>query len=131
MDLKFSQKVCLLIFTAGLKSNNDPLAHIAPIQIKNSFKKKIGNSYIALSHTYYGKKDNEDFDLSGIDNLDEATIDGIPSVNFFDVSYFNQINKNIIINFSIENIFDIHHKFFSSAIVSNGRNYVISLQKKF
>ena len=120
-----------VIFTAGLKSNNDPLAHIAPIQIKNNFKKKIGNSYIALSHTYYGKKDNEDFDLSGIDNLDEATIDGIPSVNFFDVSYFNQINKNIIINFSIENIFDIHHKFFSSAIVSNGRNYVISLQKKF
>ena len=120
-----------VIFTAGLKSNNDPLAHIAPIQIKNNFKKKIGNSYIALSHTYYGKKDSEDFDLGGIDNLDEATIDGIPSVNFFDVSYFNQINKNIIINFSIENIFDIHHKFFSSAIVSNGRNYVISLQKKF
>ena len=51
-----------VIFTAGLKSNNDPLAHIAPIQIKNNFKKKIGNSYIALSHTYYGKKDNEDFD---------------------------------------------------------------------
>ena len=120
-----------VIYTAGQKSNNDPLAHIAPIQIKNNFKKKIGDSYIALSHTYYGKKDSEDFDLGGIDNLDEATIDGIPSVNFFDVSYFNQINKNIIINFSIENIFDIHHKFFSSAIVGNGRNYVISLQKKF
>ena len=84
-----------------------------------------------LSHTYSGKKDREDFDLNGIDNLDEATIDGIPSVNFFDISYFNQINKNITVNFSIENIFDIHHKFFSSAIVSNGRNNVISLQKKF
>ena len=58
-----------LIYTAGQKSNNDPLAHIAPIQIKNNFKKKIGNSYIVLSHTYNGKKDREDFDLSGIDNL--------------------------------------------------------------
>ena len=120
-----------LVYTAGQKSNNDPLAHIAPIQIKNNFKKKIGNSYIVLSHTYNGKKDREDFDLSGIDNLDEATIDGVPKVNFFDISYFNQINKNITVNFSIENIFDIHHKFFSSAIVSSGRNYVISLQKKF
>jgi len=120
-----------IIYTTGKKSNNEPLAHIAPIQIKNNFKKKIGNSYIVLSHSYNGKKDSEDFDLSGIDNLDEATIDGIPFVNFFDISYFNQLNKNITINFSIENIFDIHHKFFSSAIVSNGRNYVISLQKKF
>ena len=120
-----------IIYTTGKKSNNEPLAHIAPIQIKNNFKKKIGNSYIVLSHSYNGKKDSEDFDLSGIDNLDEATIDGIPFVNFFDISYFNQLNKNININFSIENIFDIHHKFFSSAIVSNGRNYVISLQKKF
>ena len=120
-----------LIYTAGQKSNNDPLAHIAPIQIKNNFKKKIGDSYIVLSHTYNGKKNREDFDLSGIDNLDEATIDGVPNVNFFDISYFNQINKNITVNFSIENIFDIHHKFFSSAIVSSGRNYVISLQKKF
>ena len=120
-----------IIYTTGKKSNNEPLAHIAPIQIKNNFKKKIGNSYIVISHSYNGKKDSEDFDLSGIDNLDEATIDGIPFVNFFDISYFNQLNKNITINFSIENIFDIHHKFFSSAIVSNGRNYVISLQKKF
>ena len=120
-----------IIYTTGKKSNNEPLAHIAPIQIKNNFKKKIGNSYIVISHSYNGKKDSEDFDLSGIDNLDEATIDGIPFVNFFDISYFNQLNKNININFSIENIFDIHHKFFSSAIVSNGRNYVISLQKKF
>ena len=29
-----------VIFTAGLKSNNDPLAHIAPIQIKNNFLKE-------------------------------------------------------------------------------------------
>ena len=35
-----------------------------------------------LSHTYNGKKDSEDFDLSGIDNWNEATIDGISPLTF-------------------------------------------------
>ena len=76
-------------------------------------------------------KESEDYDDNGVDNLDEATIDGTPSWQILNLDYRLNINENLVASFSLENIFDAHYKTFGSGISASGRNFVVSLTSKF
>ena len=76
-------------------------------------------------------KKKEDFDIAGVDNLDEATLDGTPSWITFNLKYLHKIDNSVGFSVSIENIFDIHYKTFASGISANGRNLILSLQSNF
>ena len=80
---------------------------------------------------YNSWKNVVDYDLAGIDNLDEATIDGNPSWYTINCSYSRQINNDLYVKFGIENILDAHYKVFASGISASGRNLIVSLQANF
>ena len=114
------------------KTNNDrPLSHIPPANLKIDIAKSINGNKIGLTYCYNSKKDASDFDDNGVDNLDEATLDGSPSWQILNFNFAKNISRNLSTTFSIENIFDAHYKVFGSGISSNGRNFVVSLTSKF
>ena len=73
----------------------------------------------------------EDFDVIGVDNLDEATIDGTPMWYTFNLNFTRQINDKLIISVALENMMDYHYKTFASGISANGRNLILNLQSRF
>ncbi len=52
-------------------------------------------------------KKKADFDIAGVDNLDEATFDGTPSWATFNLKYLHKIDDSVSFSVAIENISDI------------------------
>ena len=108
-----------------------PLAHIPPFSFRGELKYKIFKlDEIVFYSKYNSWKRSVDFDLSGVDNLDEATIDGTPSWYTLNIRFKKSINK-FHVSIACENILDSHYKTFSSAISSSGRNFMLNLQSEF
>ena len=120
-----------LNYLKGKNNNNQPLAHIPPTNLKISLSKKVKASDISLIYNYCDWKNESEYDYNGVDNLNEATIDGNPPWQIFNLIYDKTINENIICSFSINNLLDAHYKTFGSGISSSGRNFVVSLTSKF
>ena len=108
-----------------------PLAHIPPANIKVDLNKTFDKSEIGVTYLYNSWKYVNEYDENGVDNLDEATIDGNPSWNIINLNYTNYINDNMLASFSIENILDAHYKNFGSGISASGINFIVSLTSKF
>ncbi len=111
--------------------NNNPLAHIPPLNAKLTF------SYIFKKHEFdfYTKynawKKEEDYDIAGVDNLEEATVDGSPMWYTLNLHYSYKIDGPLNFGFGIENIMDIHYKTFASGLSASGRNLIVSLSSSF
>ena len=73
----------------------------------------------------------ENYDLAGVDNLEEATIIGTPSWYTINLKYQTKIDKNLVFIAGIHNIMDIHYKPFGSGISASGRNFSLTLQATF
>ena len=73
----------------------------------------------------------QDYDNYGVDNFEEATVDGNPGWLTFELRYTNQIDKNTTFTFAIENLLDAHYKTFGSGISASGRNFVLGLSSNF
>ena len=69
--------------------------------------------------------------MEGIDNLEEATIDGAPMWYTLNLHYSNKIDNMLSFGFGIQNIMDTHYKTFASGISASGRNLILSLQSNF
>lgn len=115
----------------GKAADNLPLAHIPPTNIISSVKYKYKQQSIDLSTHYNGLKKAEDYDLEGVDNLEEATIIGSPAWCIINLKYQTTIDKNLTFIAGIHNIMDIHYKTFGSGISASGRNFSLTLQSKF
>ena len=124
LDLKYN-------YLTGKNDLNQPLAHIPPSNLKIQFSRRLKKFEIGVSYFYNSWKKSEDYDENGVDNLDEATIDGTPSWQILNLDYRLNINENLVASFSLENIFDAHYKTFGSGISASGRNFVVSLTSKF
>ena len=124
LDLKYN-------YLTGKNDLNQPLAHIPPSNLKIQFSRRLKKFEIGASYFYNSWKKSEDYDENGVDNLDEATVDGTPSWQILNLNYRLNINENLVASFSLENIFDAHYKTFGSGISASGRNFVVSLTSKF
>ena len=77
------------------------------------------------------RKKAKDYDDNGVDNIEEATIDGNPSWQTIDISWSLKATENIDISCKLENIMDIHYKTFGSGLSAKGRNFILSLKTNF
>ena len=94
-------------------------------------KYAIKNNSINFNAIYNSWKKAENYDLAGVDNLEEATIDGVPSWYTVNLHYTYKIDANLTCEVGIKNIFDLHYKTFGSALSASGRNFILSLHSNF
>ena len=126
-----------LIFNANVSyvnsitSDSIPMAHIPPISVRGELAQNINKkSKIKIYSNFNGWKYASDFDENGVDNLEEATVDGTPSWYTLNLIYSKNIN-NLKISIACENILDVHYKTFASGISASGRNFILNLQADF
>jgi len=118
-------------FVDGTSSDSLPLAHIPPFSLRSELNYTPSKTSNFSFYTKYNSwKKLENFDINGVDNLEEATGDGTPSWYTLNLCYSYLFSKSKF-SISCENILDSHYKTFASAISSSGRNFVISLQTQF
>ena len=126
-----------LLFTSGLNYikgttiNGSALSHISPINGHANISYSYYKQKISVETRFAGQKRKEDYDLAGVDNLEEATEEGNPSWTIFHVSYDYKFDKTLSACIGIENIFDLHYKTFGSGISASGRNFTLSLYANF
>jgi hemoglobin/transferrin/lactoferrin receptor protein len=77
---------------------------------------------------YNGWKRLVDYNPYGEDNLQYATVDGMPSWFTLNVRAGYKINKHLGVQVAVENILDRNYRNFASGINAPGRNFVISLR---
>ena len=115
----------------GSTLEGDPLAHIPPANIISELNYTHSNHFISLNIHYNHIKKAIDYDLAGVDNLEEATIIGSPSWYTINFKYRLSIDENLILISGVNNIMDTHYKTFGSGISASGRNFTVSLQANF
>ena len=112
-------------------STNKSLRHSSPLFGKTLISYSNRNLKINYYLNYNGKKDISDFSPSELNKLYLYTIDGSPAWITNNISFSYNINYLAKINFSCENIFDIHYRTYSSGISAPGRNFNIGLNMSF
>lgn len=125
----------VLNYTYGRYTNtkNDsvvPMDHISPLfgQTGISYKTRRFDSDFFVR--YNGKKAIADYSPSGEDNLQYATINGMPSWFTLNIKVGISITKNLRFNLACENITDNRYRSFASGINAPGRNFIMSLRLK-
>ena len=113
------------------KVSSKPLDHIPPLFGKTSLtyqNKKIMAEVFAL---YNGWKYLDEFNADGEDNAEYATADGIPAWVTFNFRSSFSLQKNVTLQFAIENLFDKNYRNFASGFSAPGRNFVIAVRASF
>ena len=118
-------------YLVGKDSENNPLAHIPPFNIKLNFNYEYNDNHFEFYSIYTSEKKAKYFDLAGIDNLEEAASNGVPSWYTLNLFYSKKIQEDIFVSFGIKNILDFHYKTFGSGISASGRNFTLSLHSYF
>ena len=118
-------------YIVGKTINNLPLAHVPPLNANLNIEYTIKNNSFNINTRYNSWKKAEDYDLAGVDNLEEATIDGAPSWYTINLYYSYKLDSNFTYGIGIKNIFDVHYKTFGSALSASGRNFILSLHANF
>ena len=115
-------------FVKSLSSDSLPLAHIPPFSVRGNISYIFKDqSKLSFYSNFNDWKRVEDFDVNGVDNLEESTIDGTPSWITCNAIYSKKF-KSLIVSISCENIFEVHYKTFASGISASGRNFILNLQ---
>jgi len=118
-------------YLSGETNQDNPLAHIPPINAKFEITYKKKNSNFRFYTIYNARKSKKKYDLLGVDNLDEATVDGNPAWFTLNIECFQNISENFVVKIGIHNIMDAHYKTFGSGLSASGRNVVLSIQNNF
>jgi hemoglobin/transferrin/lactoferrin receptor protein len=80
---------------------------------------------------FNGKKKLEDYSNSGEDNLQYATVDGMPAWYTLNLRAAYQFNKYVQLQVALENILDRNYRVFASGMSSAGRNLMVTLRGNF
>ncbi len=121
-------------YTYGRYTNNGitiPLDHIPPTYGKISFTKTFSKGTLQFNTLFNGWKKIENYNLNGEDNEQYATKDGMPSWIILNLQLSLQLNKNIALNITFENILDKNYRYFASGISAPGRNFILSFKTSF
>ncbi len=103
------------------------------------YKKDAFN--LNLNYTFNSQKNPEDYSSGGEDGLEEtpllATVDnqavfaGTPKWSIFSLRGNYQLNKSVLLNAAVENIFDLHYRAFASGISAPGRSLILGIRVNF
>lgn len=108
-----------------------PLDHIPPVFGKTSFiyRSKIFNAeFFAL---YNGWKKLDNYNPDGEDNAQYATADGMPSWVTFNIRTSVNVNRQIVLQFAVENLLDRNYRYFASGFSAPGRNFMGAVKVNF
>ena len=130
-------------YTKGINLETSiPVAHIPPVFGKLSINRLGNKASYFLDFQYSFKKEASEFDVAGVDNLDETPFEitnpnsqseiityyGLPSWSTLNFSLSYNFSKKINAQFSLNNIFDIHYKTFGSGVSAPGRNFISTIR---
>jgi hemoglobin/transferrin/lactoferrin receptor protein len=138
VQFDFNERVSfksVLNYTYGryISSNLDtviPLDHIAPLFGQTSLTYKAKGFDGEFFIKYNGKKSLADYSPSGEDNLQYATVNGMPAWFTLNIRVGANLTKNLRLNAACENLTDNRYRAFASGINAPGRNFIISLRYK-
>ena len=138
VQFDFNERVSfksVLNYTYGryISSNLDtviPLDHIAPLFGQTSLTYKAKGFDGEFFIRYNGKKSLADYSPSGEDNLQYATVNGMPAWFTLNIRVGANLTKNLRLNAACENLTDNRYRAFASGINAPGRNFIISLRYK-
>lgn len=138
VQLDFNENISLkssLNYTYGryIDTKNDtvsPLDHIAPLFGQTSLLYKAKQIDGEFFIRYNGKKALSDYSPGVEDNLQYATVNGMPAWFTLNIRLGINITKNFRLNAACENITDNRYRQFASGINAPGRNFIISLRYK-
>ncbi len=108
-----------------------PLDHIPPVFGQSGLVFRAKGLEAELFVRYNGWKRLADYSSSGEDNLPQATPYGMPSWTTVNFRGAWHINKNVGVNFAVENIMDLKYRHFASGVSAPGRNYILAVRIHF
>ena len=109
-------------------SSDLPLDHIPPLFGKSGFVLNLDRFQGEFSMLYNAWKLKKDYSLSGEDNFQDATPDGMPNWFTLNVKGAYQLNKNLQLQLEINNLLDLNYRTFASGINAPGVNSVLTLR---
>lgn len=109
-------------------SNNHPMPNIPPVFGQTNFIYEKSGWRGDFFIRYNGWKRVEDYSPFGVDNLRHHTEHGSPAWFTLNLRSSYQLIEQFRIQFSVENILDVHYRPFASGISAPGRNFVVTLR---
>lgn len=113
------------------KVSSKPLDHIPPVFGKTSLIYEKNKLMVELFALYNGWKRLDDFNADGEDNPQYATPDGMPGWFTLNMRSSFKVQKNITVQFAVENLFDRNYRYFSSGFSAPGRNFIVAVRAGF
>ncbi|PCJ28590.1 MAG: TonB-dependent receptor [Flavobacteriales bacterium] len=116
-------------YTIGRNTTLDvPLAHIPPFYGRTDLIIHSDPLTLAIYAKYQGWKWITDYSPFGDDNEGEATLNGTPAWQTFNIRAEMKLSKSFSIQAALENMLDVHYRSFSSGISGAGRNFIFTLR---
>jgi|694.fasta_scaffold04485_12 hemoglobin/transferrin/lactoferrin receptor protein len=108
-----------------------PLDHIAPAFGKVSFVWTAKKMRAEAFSIFNAAKELKDYNIAGEDNLNYATVNGMPAWYTLNLRCSYQFNKYFQAQVNLDNITDQAYRVFASGINSSGRNVGVTLRANF
>lgn len=105
-----------------------PLAHIPPFYGRTDFIVHSDPLTVAVYAKYQGWKWIADYSPFGEDNEDQATVNGTPAWQTFNIRVSIEIGKSYTLQAALENMLDIHYRPFASGVSASGRNFMLTFR---
>lgn len=105
-----------------------PLDHIPPLYGKGGIRLTIRQFRAEANVLFNGWKRLKDYNLVGEDNIVYATSQGMPAWQTVNLRTSYQVNRNLQMQASLENILDRNYRVFASGISAPGRNLILTLR---
>lgn len=108
-----------------------PLDHIPPTFGKVSVQNKRLKYQWEVFAIFNGWKRLSEYNPFGEDNLQYATVHGMPAWYTINIRFGAPVFHGLRIDAAVENVLDTHYRTFASGISAPGRNLVITLRGTF
>jgi hemoglobin/transferrin/lactoferrin receptor protein len=118
-------------YTYGRINSEDeelPLDHIAPFIAKLAVNYERERFFTEAYILFNGAKKLVDYSESGEDNLNYATVDGMPAWYTLNARMGYSLKNNVSMQCGVENILDTEYRVFASGINAPGRNFYLAVK---
>jgi hemoglobin/transferrin/lactoferrin receptor protein len=112
------------------KVSSKPLDHIPPLFGKSNVQYTHKGFQCEVYALYNGWKRLDEFNADGEDNAQYATADGMPGWFTLNLRSSYTFKKHVVLQASVENIFDRNYRYFASGFSAPGRNLILAIRAK-
>jgi len=135
---KLSDKASILASTSYTKGTSfdsedvsSPLAHIPPLYGHVTLSYQWSKVHQTRAVWRYNSTKPVDEYGGSADNIENATVDGTPAWQTWNIYHRAQLTSSLRVSLSLENILDVHYRPFSSGVSAPGRNIQVTLGLSF